>query len=64
MSGHGRVSGVSPDVGPPIRLEELYDQYRESKRQVVTSVTRQMEDSIRGMLQELSRESTPLDLEA
>ena len=51
-------------VASPIRLEERYDMYRQNKRQVVADVTGEMEDAIRGMLQELSRESTPIQLDA
>lgn len=52
-------------VAPPIRLEERYEDYRANKRKVVAEVTQQMEDTIRQMLGELSKEaSTPLALEA
>jgi hypothetical protein len=51
-------------IAPPIRLEERYTDYRKSKREVVNGVTREMEDTIREMLRELSRKSTPISLEA
>jgi len=51
-------------IAPPIRMEERYDAYRENKRQAVADVTREVEGSIRSMLQELSREATPISLEA
>jgi hypothetical protein len=51
-------------IAPPIRLEERYDDYRKNKRQVVGEVTRQMESTIRDMLQELSARATPISLEA
>lgn len=47
-------------AAPPIRLEERYDEYKERKREVVAGVTDQLEDTIRGMLQELRHEATPL----
>ena len=49
-------------VGEPIRLEERYAEYKERKREVVLDVTRTMEGEIRGLLRELSRESTPISL--
>jgi 1-acyl-sn-glycerol-3-phosphate acyltransferase len=51
-------------IAPPIRLEDRYDAYRKEKRQVVADVTREMEASIRDMLHELSREATPIALDA
>jgi hypothetical protein len=51
-------------IAPPIRLEARYEEYRASKREVVAQVTREMEDAIRGMLRELSKEATPIALEA
>jgi len=50
-------------IAPPIRLEERYDEYRKNKRGVVAAVTGEMEGAIRGMLQELSKESTPISLD-
>lgn len=50
-------------IAPPIRLEERYAEYRKNKREVVAAVTREMEETIRGMLQELSRERTPITLD-
>lgn len=51
-------------IAPPLRLEERYDAYRANKRQVVQDLTREMECTIRGMLNELSREATPISLDA
>jgi len=51
-------------IAPPIRLEERYDAYRQSKRTVVNDITQEMENTIRTMLQELSSHSTPISLEA
>jgi len=51
-------------VGAPIRLEERYPDYRKDKRRVVTSVTQEMEASIRALLQQLSKDATPIALEA
>ncbi len=50
-------------IAPPIRLEHRLEEYRRNKRQVVTDVTREMEVTIRTMLQELTAESTPIALE-
>jgi 1-acyl-sn-glycerol-3-phosphate acyltransferase len=51
-------------VAAPIQLEERYSAYRQDKRGEVAAVTREMETTIRGMLQELSRRSTPIALDA
>lgn len=51
-------------VAPPIALEERYPAYRQDKRGEVTAVTREMEETIRGMLRELSQRSTPIALDA
>ena len=51
-------------IAPPIALETRYDEYRKEKRRVVAETTREVEATIRGLLQELSRESTPLALDA
>ncbi|HTE20346.1 MAG TPA: 1-acyl-sn-glycerol-3-phosphate acyltransferase [Armatimonadota bacterium] len=51
-------------IAPPIPLEERYDDYRKNKRAVVAAVTGDLETAIRGMLQELSRRSTPIALDA
>jgi 1-acyl-sn-glycerol-3-phosphate acyltransferase len=51
-------------VAPPIQLEERYTAYRQDKRGEVAAVTREMEATIRGMLQELSRRATPIALDA
>lgn len=50
-------------TAPPIRLEERYAEYRKNKREVVAGVTREMEETIRGMLRDLSHESTPITLD-
>lgn len=47
-------------AAPPIRLEARYETYRQNKREVVADVTRTMEATIRGMLQEMAHEATPL----
>ena len=49
-------------IAPPIRLEERYEEYRESKRETVRAVTQELEGTIRGMLQELSGEATPISM--
>jgi hypothetical protein len=51
-------------VAAPIRLEERYTEYRKSKRQVVADITRELEGTIRELLKELSKEGTPLALDA
>jgi 1-acyl-sn-glycerol-3-phosphate acyltransferase len=51
-------------IAPPIRLEDRYTEYRQSKRQVVADVTRELEGNIRRMLQELSKDATPIALDA
>jgi len=51
-------------IAPPIRLEERYMEYRQSKRQVVSQVTTQLETTIREMLQQLSSEATPIAINA
>ncbi|MGV3720830.1 MAG: 1-acyl-sn-glycerol-3-phosphate acyltransferase [Actinomycetota bacterium] len=51
-------------IAPPIRLEERYAEYRQSKRQVVSQVTTQLETTIRELLQQLSSEATPIALNA
>ena len=51
-------------IAAPIRLEERYAEYRKAKRQVVAEVTRELEANIREMLQELSKEATPISLDA
>lgn len=51
-------------IAPPIRLEEQYAAYRANKRGTVAEVTRRMEETIRGMLQELSARGTPISLDA
>jgi hypothetical protein len=51
-------------IASPIRLEERYADYRQSKRQVVSQVTTQLETTIREMLQQLSSEATPIALNA
>lgn len=61
----GRVRHRTPlealvRIGEPIRLEERYEEYRKSKRAVVTAVTEEMEGRIRAMLRETARHATPL----
>jgi hypothetical protein len=51
-------------IGTPIRLEDRYTEYRKSKRQVVADVTRELEGAIREMLKELSKEGTPIAIDA
>ena len=63
----GRVPHQAPlaatvRIAPPIRLEERYEEYRQNKREVVAAVTRQMRDTIHGLLGELAGEATPIDL--
>jgi hypothetical protein len=50
-------------IGQPIRLEERYDAYRQGKREQVQGITREMEASIRGMLQDMASEGTPISLD-
>lgn len=50
-------------IGTPIRLEERYTAYRESRRETVKQVTVELEEQIRAMLQELSETGTPLSME-
>lgn len=51
-------------IASPIRLEERYSDYRRNKRQVVAEVTRQLENTIRDLLRELSATATPLSIDA
>jgi 1-acyl-sn-glycerol-3-phosphate acyltransferase len=51
-------------IAPPIRLEERYADYRQSKRQMVSQVTAQLETTIREMLLQLSSEATPIAINA
>lgn len=65
----GKVAHTAPlraivMVGEPVRLEERRDEYRARKREVVAEVTDTIEETVRGMLQALSAEATPLDLHA
>lgn len=50
-------------IAPPIRLENHYHAYQTKKREAVGNVTKTMEETIRGMLRELSRESTPISID-
>ena len=61
----GRVRHQAPlaaviRVAPPIWLDERASEYRQNKRQTVADVTRQMQETIRTMLQESAHLSTPL----
>jgi hypothetical protein len=65
----GRIRRQAPlaavvRIAPPIRLEERYGAYREDKRKEVAEVTREMQETIRSMLQELSCQATPFPVEA
>ena len=60
---HGVTREALVRIAPPIRLEERYEEYRKNKREVVTRTTAEMEGTIRQMLQELSKESTPISLD-
>lgn len=51
-------------IADPIRLEERYADYRQSKRQVVAEVTSKLESTIRDMLRQLSSEATPIAINA
>lgn len=50
-------------IATPIRLEERYAAYREHKREVVAAVTREMQETIWAMLQEMAPLSTPIALD-
>jgi hypothetical protein len=50
-------------IAEPIRLEERYADYRKNKREVVAEVTREMQATIWSMLQEMSREATPMPVD-
>jgi 1-acyl-sn-glycerol-3-phosphate acyltransferase len=47
-------------AAPPIWLDERLAEYRQNKRQTVADVTRQLQETIRTMLQESAHLSTPL----
>jgi len=47
-------------VGEPLRLEARYTDYRKSKRETVANVTRELQETIRTMLSEMSAVATPL----
>lgn len=47
-------------VAPPIWLDERLPEYRQNKRQTVADVTRQMQETIRGLLRESAHLATPL----
>jgi 1-acyl-sn-glycerol-3-phosphate acyltransferase len=51
-------------VGEPIALQDRFEAYGAGKRATVAEVTREMEARIREMLRQLSRDSTPIALEA
>jgi 1-acyl-sn-glycerol-3-phosphate acyltransferase len=51
-------------IAPPIPLELRYQEYRENKRAVVAAVTREMQQAVWSMLQEMTAESTPIALGA
>ncbi len=50
-------------IAPPIALHDRYEGYRRNKREMVVSVTREMEETIRGMLRELAKQATPMALD-
>jgi 1-acyl-sn-glycerol-3-phosphate acyltransferase len=47
-------------VGEPVNLAAHYDEYRSSKRDALSRVTRQMEERVRGLLTGLGRNTIPL----
>ena len=65
MKRVNRLEAALVRIAAPIRLEERYDDYQRAKRETVAGVTRELETTIREMLQSLSKEaSTPISLEA
>jgi hypothetical protein len=48
-------------VGEPLRLDEVYGDYRADKRRVVAETTRALQGRIRAMLDALGAEATPLN---
>lgn len=57
---HQAPLGAVVRVAPPIWLNERLAEYRQNKRQTVAEVTRQMQETIRGMLRESAHLATPL----
>jgi len=53
---------ASVRIAPVIRLEERRDAYRENKREVVASVTSELQTAIREQLDAMSLDATPIDL--